>query len=464
MEFLLKFITFRFITFRFTKSQSEIIQKGCSMAKNIEMNYKQGESEYEVLYPNVKVENVIDIEEHYYTKDEVTGQISDIIPNPYGVLAIKATDDEGNPVSVQLTVNPQIDGSSTITTDSGSGLFVAFVNPATYNLTAPAGSDFIEYNIDVPSAQVKTNQVTNVNVGVNVVQSGELEITSSRTIQFPANFNIPVDIWGCGGGGGGSCSILSDYNDEEVWSGLCGATSGYTFLNSGVNVSNKSLQITIGSGGKGETGTADFRTYSRNSTASNGGQTKITNAITATANGGKQADLTSMGSSQNAGLNGGTGGGGLGFSHSSQAFRGKGTDAGTDGGNAPNVTTDWGTIIGGKGQGTTTRKFSETSGTLYCDSCGGMVVGEYGNYDFVKTSIGASGPGAGTGICVGYDGEGDEAYRTSYEAGDATTYGSAGGSIVLFSNKYFNFESDTPVTAGNGKQGVVFIRWPSQST
>ena len=40
------------------------------MSRNIEMNYKQGESEYEVLYPNVKVESVIDIEEHYYTKSQ----------------------------------------------------------------------------------------------------------------------------------------------------------------------------------------------------------------------------------------------------------------------------------------------------------------------------------------------------------------------------------------------------------
>lgn len=393
------------------------------MAKNIEMNYKQGESEYEVLYPNVKVESVIDIEEHYYTKNEINGQISDIIPNPYGVLAIKATDDEGNPVSVQLTVNPQIDGSGTITTDSGSGLFVAFVNPATYNLTAPAGSDFIEYNIDIPSAQVKTNQVTNVNVGVNVVQSGELEITSSRTIQFPANFNIPVDIWGCGGGGGGGLILLDgspgDYNHYAT-----GGSGGYTVLKKNFSVANETLKITIGSGGNGGRKRGqNYDTATANGGDGGGTSIEIVGKETLTAKNGRGAYA---GRGQENGKDGGSGSGGC-YYTATQAGSG-GSDGGDGTGSA--------TFPGGKGQGTTTRKFGESDNTLYCSGSGGCFAMAYAS----SIIYGSSGSGAGN--------------RGSH----ATTYGSAGGSWGEFSNNGQTYR------AGNGKQGVVFIRWPSQST
>ena len=392
------------------------------MAKNIEMNYKQGESEYEVLYPNVKVENVIDIEEHYYTKDEVTGQISDIIPNPYGVLAIKATDDEGNPVSVQLTVNPQIDGSSTITTDSGSGLFVAFVNPGTYNLTAPEGSDFVQYTIDVPSVQVKTNMVSNVHVGVEIVQSGEIEITSSRTVVFPEIFNIPIDIWGCGGGGGGGL-ILADGRSADYNFYATGASGGYTTLKKNFSVANKTVNIVIGSGGSG--GQAQGLNYDWNSDGGDdGGITSITiDQEMLTANGGKGAYA---GLGNQPGKDGGSGSG-SGYYNNSQAGSG-GSDGGDGTGNS--------NYPGGKGQGTTTRKFGESSNTLYCSGSGGCYITEF---DETVTN-GTSGSGAGN---VG---------------NPATTYGSAGGSMGKFS------EYRTQYSAGSGKQGVVFIRWPSQST
>ena len=426
------------------------------MAKNIEMNYKQGESEYEVLYPNVKVESVIDIEEHYYTKNEINGQISDIIPNPYGVLAVKATDDEGNPVSVQLTVNPKINNSSTITTDSGSGLFVVFVNPGTYNLTAPAGSDFIEYNIDVPSAQVKTNQVTNVNVGVNVVQSGELEITSSRTIQFPASFNIPVDIWGCGGGGSGSNVPEPGISSGDRIMASGGASGGYTLFLQNQLVSGQTVTLTSGNGGASVKASIDDGSEFAES-GNKGGNTsvKIGNNATQTAKGGSGAGLDDGTGVAQGGGNGKAGGSGGGAAISKELRGDTFTAAGNGGSNGANgqgaEVNIW-TASGGKGSGIDTHIFQDPSRDLCCGGAGGLA------YDDDSTShykMGNPGSGAGANFF-----QYDSWDKGSFSAGNAITYGSAGGSIMLGRGLA---RSDT-ATSGSGKQGVVFIRWPSQST
>ena len=430
------------------------------MAKNIEMNYKQGESEYEVLYPNVKVENVIDIEEHYYTKNEINGQISDIIPNPYGVLAIKATDDEGNPVSVQLTVNPKINNSSTITTDSGSGLFVVFVNPGTYNLTAPAGSDFIEYNIDVPNAQVKTNQVTNVNVGVNVVQSGELEITSSKTIQFPASFNIPVDIWGCGGGASGN--IVRNLNsanfaEEGHWA-MGGSSGANTLFITNQNVSNQQVTITIGNGAGAITLLEENALDSEIETGRNGGNTsvKIGNNSAISASGGLCGDYdvdTGVSRGGAIGKNGGSGGGTGSYylvSRNEYTMRaGSGGSNGSDGGG-----TSYGdrSQKGGTGQGVNTHILRDSSKTLCCSATGGIAFAD----DERDIVYGTSGQGAGSNY-VKYV----HTQNGTYIADSASTYGSSGGHIVM--NGWIGRSGDY-LRSGAGKQGVVFIRWPSQST
>lgn len=427
------------------------------MAKNIEMNYKQGESEYEVLYPNVKVESVIDIEEHYYTKNEINGQISDIIPNPYGVLAIKATDDEGNPVSVQLTVNPKINNSSTITTDSGSGLFVVFVNPGTYKLTAPAGSDFIEYNIDVPSAQVKTNQVTNVNVGVNVVQSGEIEITNSKTIQFPANFNIPVDIWGCGGGGGGGIWKVPNQQPANVG----GGGGGYTKMAQGVFLSGKSLQITLGSGGQGINGVVKHWNEYTGTTGNSGGNTivKADNSAIFTAKGGGAGEYGGSSTTYNGG-NGGSGGGGS----PSRSKDNKGdyyTNEMCNGGEDGNDAYRGNGMYGGTGQKTTTKIFGDSSRKALCSGGGGAACrNDYSPSDSFAL-YGQGGEGAGDGYS--YLVESDED-MTVPDVVNATTYGSGGGAVALGWKGRENTAPDKYPYSGSGKQGVVFIRWPSQST
>lgn len=427
------------------------------MAKNIEMNYKQGESEYEVLYPNVKVESVIDIEEHYYTKNEINGQISDIIPNPYGVLAIKATDDEGNPVSVQLTVNPQVDGSSTITTDSDSGLWVGYVNPGTYNLTAPAGSDFIEYNIDVPSAQVKTNQVTNVNVGVNVVQSGEIEITSSRTIQFPANFNIPVDIWGCGGGASGLVVLNVSVRDisEDLALSANGASGAYTFFLKSQDLTNQSLQVVIGSGGSSTSVNGDSN-WDRVYLGKNGGTTsvKIGNGNTTSAAGGTRSSMAYTDGGYVKGANGGSGGGAAAVFTEKPGYSGtlgRAGNGGQNGGNGGDVSWNGQTIKGGNGKGIDTHIFQDSSRTLCCSGTGGMTYCVY-------TNITIGNPGQGAGNNVGDLNSGTSG--SNYKAGDGISYGSSGGSLFLKDLKY----STSKGVSGAGKQGVVYIRWPSQST
>ena len=93
---------------------------------------------------------------------------------------------------------------------------------------------------------------------------------------------------------------------------------------------------------------------------------------------------------------------------------------------------------GGSGQGTTTRAFGETSGTLYSGGAGG-------------TSTASA--GVGTGGSGGGGAGGDIASKTyaSGVAGSANTGGGAGGSGCR--------SSSTRPTPASGGSGICIVRW-----
>lgn len=175
-----------------------------------------------------------------------------------------------------------------------------------------------------------------------------------------------LDVFAVGGGGGGQRD------------GGGGGGGGYTKTVKDVDIATSTTyKIVIGEGGTDCDGGA--------SSMAQGSTTIIT------ANGGKVANK-SYGTNPGKGGNGGSGGGGAGFGTNDDnpdpEYPG---DGGSNGGNGENGNSR-GTYLGGTGQGTTTREFGESSGTLYAGGGGGAVI--YGTYGSQYIGKGGSGGGA----------------------------------------------------------------------
>lgn len=219
---------------------------------------------------------------------------------------------------------------------------------------------------------------------VNNKQNWRLKLKTSGTLTFQ-RIATPIDIFCVGGGGGAK---------------LYGGGGGYT--KTGTNQSVKAGQaytITIGSGGSMGVrgGTSSFGSL----LSAEGGYAGYSNGTT--------------------GGNGGSGGGDFG----NQGKAGNGGSNGSDGTTGQSQYHDGGAWVWrnsnhqGKGQGTTTREFGSSSGTLYAGGGGG------GNSkkDHNTGGYGGSG-GGGQGACRG---SGSSAAAT---AGTVNTGGGGGGGNV----------------------------------
>lgn len=157
-----------------------------------------------------------------------------------------------------------------------------------------------------------------------------------------------IEVFCVGGGGGTKCSNGA----------TSGAGGGYTATGRSITVTpGVAYNITVGAGGAG----------------TNGGKTE---ALGVTANGG-DASL-----SANSPGSGGSGGGSYGATSSGGAGGSNGSN-GNGPGNAVGT--------GGKGQGTTTREFGESTGKLYAGGGGG------GYFNTGSGGAGGSGGGAACG-------------------------------------------------------------------
>jgi hypothetical protein len=172
------------------------------------------------------------------------------------------------------------------------------------------------------------------------------------TVKSTSNYTIPagytsVDIFCVGGGGGGGRG--QDGSSSSSGYGGGGGGGGYTSTVGNVAVSaGQVLNCVVGAGGNANSGNVQ----------PDGGVTSVSRSgtVLCTANGGN-----SPGYKDFYGQNGGSGGGKGGANRSSD-FHFRGGIGGADGkeGGANNASTG-----GGKGQGTTTRAFGESNGTLY---------------------------------------------------------------------------------------------------
>lgn len=247
----------------------------------------------------------------------------------------------------------------------------------------------------------------------NVRKDGVVELLTSGTIVFLEPKVIDLFLVGGGGNGGFFKS------GRGAQTGFGGGGGGYTATLRKVNVTG-SYEVTVGAGGiAGQTNGA-------------GGASAFGGLITA--NGGYGHQSSSGDLDMIRGANGGSGGGG---GVASNSDYGAGGSNGNDGerGYYPQ------TIIGGKGQGTTTREFGEANGKLYAGGGGG---GRYISAQSPVISAGGSG-GGGTGGWCG------TANTQAAAAGVANTGGGGGGGAI-------GPDTSVNVPGASGGSGIVCFR------
>lgn len=236
-----------------------------------------------------------------------------------------------------------------------------------------------------------------------------MTITATQNYTIPAGFSS-MDVFAVGGGGAGSGS---DWDDRTAGGG---GGSGYTKTIKNIGVSpGQILNIVIGAGGTSLT-----------LDSGKGGNTTVTR------NGSTILDASGGYGyyKNNLGADGGSGGG---AGENSGTYHWDGGSDGSRGGGWQGSV--W--FTGGDGQGTTTRSFGESSGTLYAGGGGGG-----GNS--VNTTVRGGAGGAGGG---GNGGSGN-----SNGSNGAPNTGGGGGGGGRFNSG--GLESK----GGSGGSGVVLLR------
>ena len=254
--------------------------------------------------------------------------------------------------------------------------------------------------------------VTNINNGSNTtlyaVWKNLFSYTGSKNVIHDGNGNwrvkflasgrfdlyssLSIDLFLVGGGGSGY------YRSNNQYSG--GGGGGYTRTQKNVSIANNnSYNIVVGAGGAIPT------------TQGTGNNGQASSAFGYSASGGYAPNNGVFAYDLIAGGNGGSGGGSAASNGGSDGSNGSGT-------------------YGGAGQGTTTREFGESTGTLYSGGGGGG--GDaYGGW--VVTSGGAGGGGGGN--------------VTNTKAGDGVANTGGGGGNAPGLGK-----------CGSGGSGIVIIR------
>lgn len=261
-----------------------------------------------------------------------------------------------------------------------------------------------------PYVTCSAGELTGNVLNAEVTTSGQLNITfkGSQTYTIPVGYT-KADVFCVGGGGnGGNVQYNGPYG--QPYHAGTGGGGGYTSTKKGISVvPGEVVAVSVGSAGNGS---------SFGSHCSAGG-------------GGHAGNLTT-------GANGGSGGGGRGNINglwSPQTGSGNGGSNGSNGNNAG--------TSGGKGQGSTTRAFGESNGTLYAGGgAGGQGGGLYtddGHDYWLFYDAGGGGSGGGGG------GSG---------AGGANTGGGGGGANRGRDQAYW----PTPGQPGPGGSGVVLLR------
>lgn len=242
---------------------------------------------------------------------------------------------------------------------------------------------------------------------INTGSTQIVTITSSQNYTIPLGYNL-IDVFCVGGGNGGDVQYNGPYG--QPYDAGAGGGGGYTATRRDISVSPGQV-IAAQIGGSGSP--TSFGSYCSSNGGGHGGSS---------ANGG----------------NGGSGGGGRGKVNGLWNPATTSGSGGTDGNNGGN-----GANTGGRGQGSTTRAFGESGGTLYGGGgAGGQGGGFYTDdgHDYWIFYEGGSAGGGGGG--------------NKGQNGGVNTGGGGGGANRGYDHAYW----PTPGGHGAGGSGVVLVR------
>lgn len=311
-----------------------------------------------------------------------------------------------------------------------------------------------------PYVTCSVGELTGSAVNATVTTSNILNktFTSSQNYTIPNGYNT-MDIFCVGGGGSGIAQF----------DGGGGGGGGYTSTVKTIAVSSgQVLSVLVGSGGaqtQSNSGTSDKNYSGRPANA--GGNSSITRSGVILCNASGCSD-TSSGA---AGCDGGSGGGAAGYYRVNCKSGGNGGSDGGSGSRSANGASSSYYYNPGKGQGTTTRAFGLSSGTLYASGGGGGASGKYNydnqfpssSYDEVNRPLdtrgGNGGPGGGRGGDSGFMtvSDSDEypysCLGTNGSAGSANTGGGGGGAGGYGGRYNYLYRA-----GGAGGSGVVLIK------
>lgn len=253
--------------------------------------------------------------------------------------------------------------------------------------------------------------------------SGILTITSHGN-----NTSGLYDVFAVGGGAGGGSGAQTDKSPR----GGCG---GYTNTKKKISAAlNTSYNIVIGSGGaRGIAYGSTAEYYGGDGGLSSGLGNSANGATTVKSMWGDRPDSKTFITGY-----GGSGGGSPAFNDSSG---GDGGSDGSDGEKASTVPASYTYYLNGKGQGSTTREFGESSGKLYAGGGGG------GGYNYTYSYAGKGGDRGG-GKGQGYS----HVDNTGPFAGTANTGGGGGAGYVEPQNDGSN------ASGAEGGSGIICIR------
>lgn len=392
------------------------------------------------------------------------------IPKGYGRVVLKFQDSEG-PVPMVITSLYDNQVGDVKVSDEG-GVYSLDLTPGTktFKITWPIGysNATSNYSVAVTEGQVTTQTYTGTR------STAERSMTASGFVAVAAHIGA-VDIQAVGGGGSGATAVDLSGHSSSTTAANCAASGGaggkLTLLKN--TQAARILYAEIGAGGAGaavsretDTGAYSVNGYSNGNA---GGATAVKNAITGdsllTAPGGSGGLYKiSYGYSDGYGIKGADGGSGSGAAYVKGASS-SGTPTatagtiGTNGGNGGAASS----FSGGTGQGTSTRDWQETSGTLNCHAGGSAAAFLYryddgsGNWLAKKASaVSAAVSGAADAKVSIYMSNGSSSNPLTYTLNgtSGTAVGGGGGAAIGIGGQFTIFT----VTSGAGKAGGVKIR------
>lgn len=240
-------------------------------------------------------------------------------------------------------------------------------------------------------------------------------ITGTRNWSIPTGWR-QIQLFGVGGGGGGAGGFTSARG---------GGGGGYTKTSSAISVTpGTSYPIHIGAGGRG--GLADGTAGSSATHGGGTGESTTFGSLFSVGGGyGGWYNKTPNGSSGQSGGSGGSGGGAQGRWQSDSSLISNGAAGGSNGLNGGSVQSyrDGRMWDGGYGQGSTTRAWGSSSGTLYAGGGGG------GGWNMSGGAGGSGGGGNGGSTSTGYNGTANTGGGGG--GGGGSNAGGSGGSGIL---------------------------------